>query len=175
MPPLRVAITGPESTGKSTLASFLGRYFNAHVSDEFARSYLSAKAGEYTKEDLVLIARGQFRNQINAEEIASDIVIYDTDLLVLKIWSEQKYGQCDDEIKALMKEQNVDLYLLPCFDLPWVYDPLRESPSDRARLFHLYLQEVKNLQTPYAVIRGSVFDRNYKAINPHSVSTHSLL
>lgn len=161
---LRVAITGPESTGKSTLASFLSRYFDAPLSEEFARSYLMKSDGEYSFETLSEIARGQLQNQYEADQFGTELVFYDTDLLVVKVWSNQKFGRCATDVLDCCSKQKVDLYLLPHFDIPWEDDSLRESPTDRASLFTVYLSEIQRLNIPFLIVRGNFFDRNFEAI-----------
>ncbi|PIQ21323.1 MAG: ATPase, partial [Cytophagales bacterium CG18_big_fil_WC_8_21_14_2_50_42_9] len=56
---LKVAITGPESTGKSTLAQQLAAHYNTMWVPEYARTYISELPGRYTAQDVENIARGQ--------------------------------------------------------------------------------------------------------------------
>jgi len=62
--PIRIAITGPESTGKSTLAAQLARHYNALWVPEYARTHLELLNRPYTANDILLIAR----RQLQAEE-----------------------------------------------------------------------------------------------------------
>ncbi|KXU37605.1 hypothetical protein AXK11_02075 [Cephaloticoccus primus] len=55
----RVAVFGIESTGKSTLAEFLGRHYGAPVAPEFVRAFWDAHDGQIGASDLGEIARGQ--------------------------------------------------------------------------------------------------------------------
>ena len=56
----KIAITGPESTGKSTLAEKLARHFNIGFIPEYSRTYLENFEGQYTENDVVEIAKGQY-------------------------------------------------------------------------------------------------------------------
>ncbi|MBI2511613.1 MAG: ATP-binding protein [Opitutae bacterium] len=62
---LRIAIFGPESTGKSELATKLGARFQAPVVAEYAREFWDAH-GVITLEDMVPIAREQWRREDEA-------------------------------------------------------------------------------------------------------------
>ncbi|MTI31738.1 AAA family ATPase [Xanthovirga aplysinae] len=161
---LRVAITGPESTGKSTLAQDLANYYQTLWVPEFARSYLNQLDRPYREEDLVEIAKGQIRSEeINAKK-ANKLLICDTELTVLKIWSEYKYGQCHPWIIKELLKHSYDLYLLTSPDIPWEDDPLREHPEEREKLFDVYLKELKGRKLPISIISGTPDIRKSTAI-----------
>ena len=82
---IKVAITGPESSGKTTLSEQLANHFNVEWVPEFARTYLIETGGAYTQEDLDFIAKGQFEEMEKVQD--RELVFYDTDLTVIKIWS----------------------------------------------------------------------------------------
>ena len=160
---INIAVTGPESTGKSTLSTFLASYFKAALTEEFARSYLDKHGPGYTFDDLDVIAQGQFAAQ--RETSASNLAIFDTELTVIRVWSKFKFQKVSPRVESLCSNQMVNLYLLPFYDVPWDYDPFRESPLDRRELFDCYIEELESRQVPYEIIRGNQFDRNYAAIN----------
>ena len=58
---IRIAITGPESTGKSTLARQLAEHYQTTWVPEFARVYLDQLGRPYEEGDLVSIAKGQLQ------------------------------------------------------------------------------------------------------------------
>jgi len=80
--------------------------------------------------------------------------IFDTDLINYKIWSEEVFGHCPEEIIRGIQLETSHLYLLCAPDLPWEPDPLRENPTDRDRLFERHRREIQNLGRPYKIIRG---------------------
>ncbi|MFC5269096.1 AAA family ATPase [Adhaeribacter terreus] len=160
----RIAITGPESTGKSTLAQQLAGHFNALWVPEFARDYVTNLNQPYTLTDLENIARGQLALQQKTEAQTSQILFADTELLVLKIWSENAFGTCPEWILKELQNQQFDLYLLMDIDLPWEPDPLREHPHLRQYFFDLYKAELERLNFPFQVISGTNEERFQAAL-----------
>ena len=160
----RIAITGPESTGKSMLAAQLAAHYHTVWVPEYAREYLALLGKPYEEEDIVLIAQGQLLSEESQLKNAGHFLFCDTELLVTKIWSEVKYKRCDPWILNTVATHRYDLYLLCDIDLPWQYDPLREHPHERQYLFDLYLNELNNRMFPFAVVRGTGPDRLANAI-----------
>ena len=160
----RVVVIGPECTGKSALSSFLAEHFNTVWVKEHAREYLDKLNRPYTKEDLVAIAKGQTDDEDRLARDANSLLICDTDLYVIKIWSEFKYGEVADGILEAIKNRKYDLYLLTFIDIPWAEDPLREHPEQRQQLYDLYLTEMQNQRVPFVEIKGDRETRRSTAI-----------
>lgn len=158
----RIAITGPESSGKTTLAKLLGEKLNGTVFPEYARSYLENLNREYTKEDLDEICNGH-RNQFTQSE--SEIQIVDTDFIVLKIWSEVRFGSVSKLISEAVDTNQFDLHILCTPDIPWEYDPQREHPNQREELFQLYRMEFISSQKKFIEVSGSLEERLEKSLN----------
>lgn len=160
---LKIIVTGPESSGKTTLCKALSEHYNLPFTKEFARVYLTDLGKNYLQEDLLEIATGQLEN----EQLTNDnqqISLHDTDLITLKIWSDYKYGNCNNWILEQIEKQKVEnrFYLLCKPDIKWNYDPLRENPTDRNELLEIYKQELENLGHKFLIIKGE--DRNEQAI-----------
>ncbi|HZK07468.1 MAG TPA: ATP-binding protein [Bacteroidales bacterium] len=151
----KIAITGPESTGKSMLAKQLANHYHALWVPEFARYYLQELGRDYVFDDVLHIARQQQKSQQAFEELSSDLLFSDTELLVTKIWCEVKYGSCHQWIEENLQKQDFDLYLLTDIDLPWEYDELREHPHQREMLFKLYQKALDKQGFPYVIISGT--------------------
>ena len=160
---LKIIVTGPESSGKTTLCKALSEHYNLPFTKEFARVYLTDLGKNYLQEDLLEIAKGQLENEqlINNNQ---QISLHDTDLITLKIWSDYKYGNCTNWILEQIKKQKVEnrFYLLCKPDLKWDYDPLRENPTNRNVLLEIYKQELEILGHKFFMIKGE--DRNEQAI-----------
>ena len=161
---LKIVVTGPESSGKSTLAAYLHQQINCVLVEEQSRLYLESLDRPYLQEDLIKIARQQYSAEMQAMT-NNNCVICDTSIEVIKIWYEFKYGLCPSEISSKLEPARVDLYLLCAPDLPWVLDPLRESPNDRTQLFRLYKDWLESEQVPYLVIQGEQSTREKAALD----------
>jgi nicotinamide riboside kinase len=151
----RIAFTGPESCGKTTIAKRFAAHVGGTYVEEFARTYLEKGCGQYNEEDLVTIAHGQWAlwKQING------ILVADTEMLVLKVWSEVRYGRTDAFIEESLKTQNFDHYFLCYPDIPWEPDSLREHPEQRLELFEHYVIELEKMNLPYSILKGDVETR----------------
>lgn len=162
--PKKIVITGPESTGKSTLTKALSAYFKAPFVIEYARIYFAMLDGKYQEKDLLEIAKGQIEQEDVALENESDFLFFDTDLTVLDIWSREKFGQTHPWILEEMQKRAYDLYLIPDIDLEWTYDPQRENPNDRERLMKLYQESFNKRNIPYHMVSGQGEERTQNAI-----------
>ncbi len=160
----KIAILGPESTGKSQLTEELAAYYNSVYVKEFARSFLSGLGRPYNQNDLLHIAKKQQENSIFWERKADGYLFVDTELIVIKIWSEFKYKNVHPWILNELKKQDFDLYLLTDIDLPWEYDPLREHPNQRERLLNIFIKELVKRNLPYFKISGQGKERTLNAI-----------
>ena len=150
----RVGIIGPESTGKSTLATYLAHRYGGVLVPEYAREYMErlAPAYAYTYEDVVEIAQQQVR-ELATPRAESEVVFYDTELIITKVWFLHKYGKCPDFLLHAIEQYPMDVYLLCYPDMAWQPDPVRENPTIREYLFQWYEKEVQALGVPYYIIQ----------------------
>ncbi len=168
---IKIAITGPESTGKTSLTMELAEEFSGIYVPEFARTYLADKGLNYDASDVLNIAAQQQREEENAYALLSSkatekkILFCDTDLINIKIWLEDKNWEVPEWIECALRQSSFHHYFLMDIDLPWESDILRENPT-RARYFfdkfEFYLNEY---QKPYTVISGIGEHRKQKAID----------
>ncbi len=149
-----IIVTGPESSGKTTLSRAVAAHFNGTWVPEYARHYLEKRHGRYEKKDLLRIARGQYLWERYMAQQGPAPLVSDTSMLVLKVWSDYRFGQTHSWILERLRHSPQPLYLLCAPDIPWTEDPLRENPHDRELLFDIYRKELEGLGAPYAVIRG---------------------
>ncbi len=167
----KVVIVGPECTGKSELSAYLAQQFNTLWVEEYARAYIETLGRPYREDDLLAIARGQLASEDALIDRANRVLICDTDLYVIKIWSLFKYGHCDPWILDTIATRPYDLYLLTDIDIPWIADPQREHPDQRDTLFKLYLREMKQQSVPFVHIHGPRAQRQKLAVD----AVHALL
>ncbi len=164
--PKRVLILGPESTGKSTLASDLAAHFGEPWVPEFAREYLENLDRLYQYEDLSTMALGQIESEDSLAKKAKEFLFCDTDLRVIHIWSEHKYGKTESWILDDIEKRSYDLILLTDIDLPWEPDPQRENPQPEMRIYFLkkYKQLALESGVPFSLVSGDRSSRLEKAL-----------
>lgn len=151
---IRVAVVGPESTGKSELSEKLAKHYHTVFVPEFARDYLNNLGRKYTYEDVLFIAEQQMLLEKKMEKEANKILFCDTALLSIKIWFQVVFNKVPAQIEEWMKSNVYDFYILTDIDMPWVDDPLREHPHFRKELLELHLQELNEHQCNYSLISG---------------------
>lgn len=142
----------------------MAEHYQAPWVPEFAREYIAQLNRPYEAQDLEKIAEGQLALWQQAEAKQPEMLFLDTELLVLKVWSEHAYGVCAPSILDELQKQNVDLYLLLNVDLPWQPDPQREHPHLREYFYHLYQKELEQMQVPFVVISGTQQERLHNAL-----------
>jgi NadR type nicotinamide-nucleotide adenylyltransferase len=159
---MKIAITGPESTGKTTLAKDLAESFETIWIPEFAREYLLQRNGKYQFEDIEMIAIEQEKSWNKAKN--KDLAFFDTEFTVFKIWSEIKFGKVSPYIIESLESQDFDHYFI-CdpHGVEWEKDPLREHPERREEFFDLYLRVMNSNKRSYTVLSGIWEERLEKA------------
>ncbi|MDP4239095.1 MAG: ATP-binding protein [Bacteroidota bacterium] len=164
---LKVAILGPESTGKTMLARQLADYFKAPWIPEYAREYVENLTVPYTYDDVCLIAREQIKEEQDADSLASTAkyVFFDTELIITKVWFSYRFGLVPDFLTEQLNSGYFDLYLLCSPDLPWEPDPVREHGTDREFFFNWYKKEIEQTGKPYVIITGAGDQRFQNALN----------
>ncbi len=165
--PKKIVITGPESTGKSTLCEQLAARYQTSWVPEYAREYLLQLERPYTYEDLLLIAKGQLDQEDRLLASGTGPIIFiDTDMYVMKVWCEFVFGKCHAFILDEIVKRTYDGYLLCNVDLPWVADELREYPDleSREQLYHMYKDLLINQHVPWFDVQGNYTERLENAI-----------
>ncbi len=155
----KIAFTGPESTGKTSLSMLVAETFGGVYVPEFSRSFLEQTHGYYEEQDLDTIALGQFNSFANQEVNETSLLVSDTDMTVMKVWSQFKYGSVSQTIEQLYQEETFDHLFLCDTDIPWEEDSLREHPESREELFALYLELVQSKTKNFTIVKGSLEER----------------
>ena len=157
---LKIAFTGPESSGKTTLSKRIAEILNGEWHEEYAREYLANLNRAYNQEDLIEIALKQNEKRVNCN---SRFQIYDTEMLVIKIWNDFKFKKENQQINDLLDQQKIDHYFLCKPDIPYEYDPLRENPYNREELFEIYHNELISTNKAFTVLEGT-FDEKIDVV-----------
>ena len=156
---LKIAFTGPESTGKTSLSMLVSETFDGVYIPEYSRSFLEKSNGFYEEQDLVTIALGQCEVLQSVLISGNQLLVSDTDMTVMKVWSQFKYGRVSPMIEKLYKEESFDHLFLCDTDIPWEEDPLREHPESRDELFALYLEMIQAKTKNFTIVKGSLKER----------------
>ncbi len=156
--PFIVCLTGAESTGKTTLATSLANHYGARLVPEAARRHLVPHR-PYGPEEVLAIARAQVLLEREALRGSPGLVVCDTDLLVIQVWWQVKFGPLPEELSAALTGRSARAYLLTRPDIPWMPDPLRESGGERSDLHRRYQRTLADGPHPYVELGGSLDDR----------------
>jgi len=164
---LKIAILGPESTGKTVLAEQLAEHFNSHWVPEYARNYVENLKRPYTYEDICMIALKQIEEEQEAGKNPSsaEYIFFDTELIITKVWFSYRFGKVPDFLTNQLNTGFFDLYLLCTPDLPWEPDPVREHGEDREYFFNWYKKEIEQTGKPYVIVEGLGDKRLQNALN----------
>jgi len=166
---IKVVLFGPESTGKTTLATQLAEHFETAWVPEFARDYLQEKwdsTGQICDvNDMLPIAFGQTKLENDALLVANKFLFCDTNLLVTKVFSEVYYNFCDPILEKAALEHEYDLFFLTDIDVPWEKDDLRDKPDERESVFAVFKQTLMDNNKPFITLSGGKDVRLSKAIS----------
>lgn len=165
---IRIALYGPESTGKTTLAEQLAEHFQSGWVPEFARDYLQEKWDRSKEicqpEDLLPIAIGQMKLENKALSETGKYLFADTNLMCTKVFSEIYYGFCDAVLDRAARKHKYDLFLLTDIDVPFEKDDLRDKPEEREMLIQKFEEALIENKKPYILLSGNKEERLQKAI-----------
>ena len=151
----RIAVVGPESSGKTTLCLQLAEHLGGKVIPEMARTYLEQHGPDYVFEDLSSISDLQFEAWENAQKTFPDQdLICDTDWLNLLLWSRIKYGKVDPSILKKVRSIKFDMVFLCAPDIPWEPDRLREHPKERDWLWVVWVEALRSFGIPFIPLHG---------------------
>jgi NadR type nicotinamide-nucleotide adenylyltransferase len=164
----RIAVFGPESTGKTRLAEKLAAHFGVPWVPEYAREFWDAHGG-ITLTDVPVIAQEQWRREDEAASRASSgLLICDTEALTTVLWSDLLYGSCPEDIRLVAEHRcrQYSLYLLLQIDVGFEPDPQRSfpNPADRIRTARLWREALARRGLPFVEIHGTWAERERLAV-----------
>lgn len=150
-----VVLTGPECTGKTTLAATLAARFGAPWVPEAARRYAESVDGALSAATVEPIAQLAIALEETARASDPPLLIRDTDLVSTIVYARHYYESCPAWIEREARARRADLYLLGAPDLPWVPDGVRDRPTQREELFDAFARTLAELGARVTVLRGS--------------------
>jgi NadR type nicotinamide-nucleotide adenylyltransferase len=154
-PHIKIAIVGPESTGKSTISKSLAEHYQTAWVPEYARYYCADLQSPCTEQDELNMFYGQLALEDAVKTIANNnILICDTTFLTVKVWSDYQLGNTPQLVLDKLKTHSYDFYLLMDIDLPWEIDPLRDFKDMGEHFMQVWHNELQALNAVYKVISG---------------------
>lgn len=160
----RIALIGPESSGKTTLCIQLAAHYKTVWVHEYARTFMENLSRAYTYEDVAHCAQEQMKAEDAMAEKAKSFLFCDTELINYKVWFEDKFQKVPYWLEAEILKRKYDLYLLTSPDLPWVHEAVRENPHRREYFFNLYKKELEKRNFDFKIVSSSGESRLAMAI-----------
>jgi len=160
----RIAIMGPESTGKTSIAQMLAQHYATVFSPEYSRTYMENLDRKYTVEDVFHCIREQAKEEEKLLTMANRFLFADTEHIMGKVWLEDVFKSSPAWVEELIRQKPYDLYLLTRPDLPFVPDPVRENPGRRDFFYEWYERELKERNAEYTILSGKNEERIQNAI-----------
>ncbi len=154
----RIVVTGPESTGKTTLAAALAARFEAPLLAEAARAFAEARRAEgreLAADDAAPIARMAIAADDDAVASGAPLVVCDTDLVSTVLYTRHYYGPAPVWMEDAARARRGDLYLLCDVDLPWIPDGVRDRPDARAAFHRLFAETLREFDCTVLGIGGA--------------------
>lgn len=163
---IKVVVTGPESTGKTTLSKALAEKLKADFYPETAREYMENLKRPYIFDDVLKVAEIQKVAIENASQSANQLIIFDTHMIITRVWFEVVYHQCPKWIISFSENLDVDLFLICNTDIPWVPDEVRENGGEKREwLLKRYIELIGKLGYRHEIISGNFSNRMKKSIS----------
>lgn len=162
---IKIAIVGPESTGKSTISKSLAQHYQTVWVPEYARFYCASLQNTCTLQDELNMFFGQLALEDAMETIAkNNLLICDTTFLTVKVWCDYQLGNTPQIVLEKLKTHHYDFYLIMDIDLPWQPDPLRDFKDMGEHFMQVWHTELQALNAKYKVVSGKE-DRLQNAID----------
>jgi NadR type nicotinamide-nucleotide adenylyltransferase len=152
---IKIAIIGPECTGKTSLTKQLASYYNTVGVPEYAREYVENLNRRYNYDDVVDISKKQIEQLHLEYHDAKKYIFFDTDLIITNVWFEVVFRMKQPWIEKEILRSNIQLYLLCASDIPWTPDKVRENGGQmREALYEMYKQQLENRKFDFRTVFG---------------------
>ncbi len=161
---IRIALIGPESTGKTTLCMNLAKHYHTVWVPEYSRDYIAGLGRPYTNEDIIYCLKKQLEDEAEKISVANKILFSDSEILNYHVWMLDVFNRSPQWVNDKIIEDEYDLYLLTKADIPFVDDPVRENPHRREYFYDWYKSELKKRNFNFEIVEGTGHQRLSNAI-----------
>ena len=173
---LKVAIIGPESTGKTTLTKALAIHYQTTYVQEYARFYLepilhgrgiNISEMNFSEDDFLHIIKGQKVLEEIQSHNANRVLFCDTDPLFTTLWYRWIMNTSpSSELTDFALKSSYDLYLVTKPDIPWIQDSVRykKMQSEGQVFFEQTIELLTKNNRPYHIINGQNEHRTHQAL-----------
>lgn len=170
----RVCVVGAESTGTTTIAEALAKYFKTVWVPEYGREYAEAKLSkidaavaptyEWESQEFEYIAKEQAKREDRLAREANRLLICDTDALATSVWHERYIGSRSSVVDSVVEVRNYDLYLLTDCDIRFVQDGTRDGEKIREWMTRRIAERLTERGARWLGLSGGHEERMKKAV-----------
>ena len=157
----KVCFYGPESTGKSVMASYFAEAYQTEFVPEVAREMVNSNT--FTSDDFIKIGYAQTERVLLKSKTANKVLFCDTDHITTQIYSRHYLGEVPPLLYELEKQITYDQYFLFDIDVPWVTDGLRDLGDRREEMAAIFKSELERRAIPYVLVSGT-WEERFKRI-----------
>lgn len=164
----RVVLIGAESTGKSTLAEELAKYFKTNWVHEYGRFYTELRKHnsetvasdelgiklQWDERDFINIAKTQNLMVDQLAETANKVLICDTDSFATYIWHYRYMKKWSDTLYNISNHKEPLLYLVTPPDIPFSQDGTRDGRYIRNKMHTWVIEALKENGKNYHIVSG---------------------
>jgi nicotinamide riboside kinase len=119
---------------------------------------------EWQTEEFIHIASEQYRSENELARNANRVLICDTDAFATTIWHRRYMGSYSPEVQKVADKRKADLYIVTGDEIPFVQDGTRDGEHIRHEMQTWFIQNLKETNRPYIVVRGTEEKRLQQAI-----------
>lgn len=149
----KICFYGPESTGKSVMATYMAAKYKTEFVPEVARELITSN--DFGREDIVRIGQAHYDRIQEKLRSANKILFCDTDAITTQLYSKYYLNEVPAILGTLENKVRYDLYFLFDIDVPWVEDGLRDLGHMRQQMFNIFKAALVKRSIPYILVTGT--------------------
>jgi len=165
----RIAIVGPESSGKSTMTKDLSCVYHTVSAHEYGRTISEVRGLNLTENDFADIFHGQNELINSASKYGNNVVFTDTEAYTTYLFGKLYLEKDLDYIRRYaITEQQIDLYIILAPTVKWVDDGNRILGEQQKRedFFNELVKFVVDTGKQYVIIDSERWsDRLQQSLN----------